>query len=149
MSRLKTYGGDFFQAKLHSPKKKAGVTGQVKDYGNGSYLATFLLPWPGEAQVNVRLIHSIEAIAVLKDKRDKYPEKVYFNGYFKSLSVSEVTECNLKVSGKDICEYKDAATGEIWQCVRPKTLPCDSWRYHSAGGNRKVTNSFESALLSG
>uniref|UniRef100_A0A8C5MZG1 Uncharacterized protein n=1 Tax=Leptobrachium leishanense TaxID=445787 RepID=A0A8C5MZG1_9ANUR len=76
MGRLKTYGGDLFRAKLHSPKKKAAVTGQIKDYGNGSYLTTFLLPWPGEAQVNVRLIHSIEAIAVLKNKRDKYPEKV-------------------------------------------------------------------------
>uniref|UniRef100_A0A8C5N016 NXPE C-terminal domain-containing protein n=1 Tax=Leptobrachium leishanense TaxID=445787 RepID=A0A8C5N016_9ANUR len=150
MGRLKTYGGDLFRAKLHSPKKKAAVTGQIKDYGNGSYLTTFLLPWPGEAQVNVRLIHSIEAIAVLKNKRDKYPEKVsdtvYFKGYFESHGVSDITECNLKVSGKDICEYKDPVTGEIWQCVRPKKLPCDSWRYHSVGGNHKVTNSFETLI---
>uniref|UniRef100_A0A8C5MS36 NXPE C-terminal domain-containing protein n=1 Tax=Leptobrachium leishanense TaxID=445787 RepID=A0A8C5MS36_9ANUR len=149
MGRLKTYGGDFFQTKLHSSKKKAGVPGQVKDYGNGSYLATFLLPWSGEAQVNIRLIHSSEAIAVLKDKRDKYPEKVYFNGYFESLGVSEVTECNLKISGKNVCEFNDPAAGEIWQCVRPKTLPCDSWRYHSMGGYRQVTNSLENSFLSG
>uniref|UniRef100_A0A8C5MFJ7 NXPE C-terminal domain-containing protein n=1 Tax=Leptobrachium leishanense TaxID=445787 RepID=A0A8C5MFJ7_9ANUR len=142
--QLKTCGGDFFQAKLHSPKRKAGVTGQLKDYGNGSYLATFFLPWPGDAQVNVRLIHSSEAIAVLKEKRDKYPEKVYFNGYFESKGVREITECNLKVSGKDVCEYKDPVSGDIWQCVRPKKLPCDARRYHSTGGRRIVTTSFDS-----
>eukprot|EP00079_Xenopus_tropicalis_P031176 XP_017944947.1 PREDICTED: NXPE family member 3-like [Xenopus tropicalis] len=55
---VKSYGGDFFQAKLHSRKIKAGVTGRVTDLNNGTYLATFLLPWEGEAQVNIRLIHS-------------------------------------------------------------------------------------------
>lgn len=74
--RPKNYGGDFFQAKLYSSKVKAGVTGQVKDHNNGSYLATFLLPWPGEAQVHIRLIHSSEAVDVLKKKRESDPGKV-------------------------------------------------------------------------
>ncbi|XP_063302455.1 NXPE family member 3-like [Pelobates fuscus] len=148
MARPKTYGGDFFQVKLHSPKLKAGVTGHVKDYRNGSYLATFLLPWPGKAQVNIRLIHSSEAVSVLKDKREKHPDKVFFHGHFQSNGVSEVKECNLKVSGENICEYKDPVTEEIWQCVKPQKLPCDSWIYHSMGGYRQVTNAVENALLS-
>uniref|UniRef100_A0A8C5PCD6 NXPE C-terminal domain-containing protein n=1 Tax=Leptobrachium leishanense TaxID=445787 RepID=A0A8C5PCD6_9ANUR len=143
MGRLKTCGGDFFQAKLHSPKRKAGVTGQLKDYGNGSYLATFLLPWPGEAHVNVRLIHSSEAISMLKEKRDKYPEKIFFNGYFESKGVREITECNLKVSGKDVCEYKDPVSGDIWQCVRPETLPCDA----RSGGCLKGHETSQIALI--
>ncbi|KAM4675867.1 NXPE family member 3-like [Discoglossus pictus] len=147
--RAKTYGGDFFQAKLHSPKLKAGVTGQVKDYGNGSYLATFLLLWPGEVQVNIRLIHSSEAIAVLKDKREKYPEKVYFKGYFQYNGSSEVTECNLELSQRDVCKYGDPLRGYTWQCVTPKKLPCDTWVYHSMGGYHKVTNAFEDSLLTG
>ncbi|XP_073510554.1 NXPE family member 3-like [Phyllobates terribilis] len=145
----KLYGGDYFRAKLHSPALKAGVTGQVKDYNNGSYLATLLLPWPGEAQVQIRLIHSSEAVDVLKRKRESHPEKVYFNGYFELNGTREITECNLEVSGKDVCTYKDPATGNIWQCVRPQKLPCDSWVYHSMGGYHKVTNELEDSLLSG
>ncbi|KAM4675868.1 NXPE family member 3-like [Discoglossus pictus] len=145
----KTYGGDFFQAKLHSPKLKAGVTGQVKDYGNGSYLATFLLLWPGEVQVHIRLIHSSEAVAVLKDKRERNPEKVYFNGYFQFNGSSAVTECNVEMPGSDICIYQDPQSGDTWQCIKPQNFPCDSWVYHSMGGYRKVTNSLEDSLLSG
>ncbi|XP_077117806.1 NXPE family member 3-like [Ranitomeya variabilis] len=145
----KKYGGDFFRAKLHSPALKAGVTGQVKDYNNGSYLATLLLPWPGEARVQIRLIHSSEAVDVLKRKRESHPEKVFFLGYFELNGTSEIMECNLEVSRKHVCTYKDPATGNIWQCVRPRKLPCDSWVYHSMGGNHKVTNQLEDSLLSG
>ncbi|XP_075440542.1 NXPE family member 3-like isoform X2 [Ascaphus truei] len=147
--RPKTYGGDFFQAKLHSPGLKAGVVGQVTDHDNGSYTATFLLPWPGEVQVNIKLIHSSEAVAVLRDKRERRPDKVYFNGYFQFNGTSEVTECNLELPGRDVCEYTDPVSGDTWQCVRPRKLSCDSWVYHSMGGYRKVTNSLEDALLSG
>ncbi|XP_056426133.1 NXPE family member 3-like isoform X2 [Hyla sarda] len=143
----KQYGGDFFQAKLHSPALKAGVTGQVKDYRNGSYLVTFLLPWEGKAQVQIRLIHSSEAVDVLKRKREDYPEKAYFNGYFQLNGKSEVTECNLEVSGDEVCTYKYPSTGGTWQCRRPQTLPCNSLIYHSIGGFRTVTNHLEDSLL--
>ncbi|KAM8972530.1 NXPE family member 3-like [Pelodytes ibericus] len=149
MGQAKKYGGDFFQAKLHSPKLKAGVTGHVKDYTNGSYLVTFLLPWPGDTHVNIRLIHSSEAIGVLMDKRENYPEKIYFNGYFQSNGVSEVMECNLELSKRNVCDYRDPLSGDTWQCVKPQKLPCDAWVYHSMGDYRKVTNSLEDALLSG
>ncbi|XP_075062598.1 NXPE family member 3-like isoform X2 [Mixophyes fleayi] len=147
--RLKEYGGDFFQAKLHSLELKAGVTGQVKDHGNGSYLATLLLLWPGQAEVHIRLIHSSEAVDVLKKKRESHPEKVYFYGFFQFNSSSEVMECNLELAGKDVCQYRDPVSGDTWQCVRPRKLPCDSWVYHSMGGYRKVTNQLEDSLLSG
>ncbi|XP_053319855.1 NXPE family member 3-like [Spea bombifrons] len=92
----KTYGGDFFEAKLHSPKYKAGVTGNVKDFGNGSYLAAFLLPWPGEVAVNIKLIVSSEAVAVLKDKRENHPEKVTMGQPWKGIDMSfEPVSCLL------------------------------------------------------
>ncbi|XP_041443280.1 NXPE family member 3-like isoform X2 [Xenopus laevis] len=147
--KLKSYGGDFFQAKLHSPKIKAGVTGHLKDLNNGTYLATFLLPWEGEAQVNIRLIHSSEAVSVLKDKRERHPEKVYFNGYFHFNGSSEVKECNIAVRGGDVCNYSDPVTGDPWQCLKPQKMPCDSLVYHSMGGYRRVTNSLEDSLLNG
>ncbi|XP_053575450.1 NXPE family member 3-like [Bombina bombina] len=147
--RPKTYGGDFFRAKVHSPNLKAGITGQVLDYGNGTYLATFLLLWPGEVQVDIRLFHSSEAVAVLKDKRDRFPEKVYFHGHFHYNGSTEVTECNLELSQSNVCIYKDPLGGGTWQCVKPQNLSCDCLVYHEAGGYRKVTNSFEDTLLFG
>ncbi|KAE8620314.1 hypothetical protein XENTR_v10010190 [Xenopus tropicalis] len=144
---VKSYGGDFFQAKLHSRKIKAGVTGHVTDLNNGTYLATFLLPWEGEAQVNIRLIHSSEAVSVLKDKRESRPDKVYFNGYFHFNGSSEVTECNIVVQGGDVCNYSDPVTGDTWQCLTPQKMPCHSLVYHSMGRYRRVTNSLEDALL--
>ncbi|XP_068130157.1 NXPE family member 3-like [Hyperolius riggenbachi] len=146
--RPKTYGGDFFQAKLHSPGLKAGITGQVKDNGNGSYSATFLLAWPGEAQVHIRLIHSSEAVDVLKKKRESEPGKVYFNGYFQFNGSSETMECNLELDGENLCKYKDPISGDSWQCVKPQKLPCDSLIHHSMGGYRRVTNTLEDSLLS-
>ncbi|XP_040202683.1 NXPE family member 3-like [Rana temporaria] len=145
----KEYGGDFFRVKLHNPVLKAGVTGQVNDYGNGSYLATFLLPWPGEAHIHIILFHSSEAVDILKKKRENYPEKVYFKGYFYYNGSGEVVECNLEIKGKDVCKYRDPVSGDTWQCVRPKKLPCDSWIHHSMGGTRTVTNAQEDSLLSG
>ncbi|XP_063786978.1 NXPE family member 3-like isoform X2 [Pseudophryne corroboree] len=147
-ARPKKYGGDYFRAKLHSPALKAGVTGHVKDHGNGSYLATLLLPWAGRAEVQIRLIHSSEAVAVLKKKRENHPEKVYFYGYFQFNGSSEMVECNLEVAGKDVCTYRNPVSGDTWQCVRPRKLPCDSWVYHSMGKNRIITDSLEDTLLS-
>ncbi|KAM3926690.1 NXPE family member 3-like isoform 2-T2 [Leptodactylus fuscus] len=144
----KNYGGDFFQAKLHNTKMKAGVTGQVKDHGNGSYSVTFLLPWPGEAQVHIRLIHSSEAVDVLERKRESHPGKVYFNGYFHYNGSSAVMECNVQVLGNDVCTYLDPVSGDKWQCVRPQKMPCNSLIYHSMGSYRKVTNALEDSLLS-
>ncbi|XP_073478984.1 NXPE family member 3-like isoform X3 [Aquarana catesbeiana] len=145
--RLKEYGGDFFQAKLHSPELRAGVTGQVRDYGNGSYLATFLLPWTGLAEVHIRLIHSSEAVDILKKKRECYPEKVFFHGFFHFNGSSEVVECNLKITRKDVCRYKNPLSEDTWECVKPQRLPCNAWIYHSFGGQRTVTDITEDLLL--
>ncbi|KAM8972532.1 NXPE family member 3-like [Pelodytes ibericus] len=144
----KVYGGDFFQAKLHSPKLKAGVTGHVWDLGNGTYSVMFLLPWPGDARVKIRLIHSSEAVAILKDKRERYPGKIYFRGYFQSNGTSEITECNVEMTGANVCDYKDPVSGDPWQCLRPQKLPCETLVYHSMGGSRKVTSRQEDILLS-
>ncbi|KAM4706257.1 NXPE family member 3-like [Rhinophrynus dorsalis] len=119
----KSYGGDYFQAKLHSPKLKAGVTGSVTDHRNGSYTASFLLLWPGQAEISIQLVHSSEAIAILRQKRDKG----YIYGYFYENNSMEVTECNVEPPGPDVCEYPDKATGQSWFCVRPKHLPCSAY----------------------
>ncbi|XP_051535551.1 NXPE family member 3-like isoform X2 [Myxocyprinus asiaticus] len=147
-NKSKHYGGDFFQAKLFLSKSKASVFGEVVDQLNGSYSVRFLLPWVGEAQVAIRLIHSSEAVQVLRRHRDTDSDRVFFNGYFEGpgpngTRLSEVVKCNVKWdknglermgTGDCCCEYKDPRTGETWRCQRPKSLPCSALMYHSMGG---------------
>uniref|UniRef100_F6ZCQ1 NXPE C-terminal domain-containing protein n=2 Tax=Xenopus tropicalis TaxID=8364 RepID=F6ZCQ1_XENTR len=143
----KEYGGDFFQVKLHSPEMKAGVVGSVIDHSNGSYTAVFLLAWPGNTHISVRLIYSSEAISILQAKQASRLDKVYFHGYFERNGTREIVECNLELLQSDVCEFIDLNSGEKWVCVRPKILPCDSWVYHSTGGERKVTTKEEDVFL--
>ncbi|KAJ8268441.1 hypothetical protein COCON_G00136130 [Conger conger] len=62
----KAYGGDFILARIYSPNLKAGASGDVTDFFNGSYRVRFRLFWPGEVQVSVRLIHSSESVKILQ-----------------------------------------------------------------------------------
>ncbi|XP_052426013.1 NXPE family member 3 [Carassius gibelio] len=147
-NKFKHYGGDFFQAKLFWSKSKASVFGEVLDLCNGSYRVRFLLPWVGEAQVAVRLIHSSEAVEVLKRHRETDSDRVYFNGYYEGpgpdkTRLSETVKCNVKWdknglesirTGDCCCEYNDPRSGETWRCQRPKSLPCSALVYHSMGG---------------
>ncbi|ROJ66300.1 NXPE family member 3 [Anabarilius grahami] len=154
-NKSKRYGGDFFQAKLFWSKTKASVFGEVVDLLNGSYSVRFLLLWVGEAQVAVRLIHSSEAVQVLKHHRDTDSDRVFFNGYYEGpgpnkTRLSETVKCNVKWdknglehmgTGDCCCEYNDPRTGETWRCQRPKLLPCNALVYHSMGGYRnRLTN---------
>ncbi|OCT75106.1 hypothetical protein XELAEV_18034096mg [Xenopus laevis] len=143
--RPKAYGGDYFQAKLHSPMLKAGVTGSVTDHRNGTYTASFILLWPGQVEISITLVHSTEAIAILKDKRETRPDKVSFFGYFHG--TNEKTDCNVELLGPDVCEYNDPNTGELWFCKRPKQIPCSAYKGHSLGGNRNILTPKEAQFL--
>ncbi|KAM4701909.1 NXPE family member 3-like, partial [Discoglossus pictus] len=145
--RPKTYGGDYFQAKLHSTNLKAGVSGSVIDHHNGTYTASFLLVWPGDTKISIKLMHSSEAIAILHQKRDSRPDKVFYHGYFEHNGTREVVECNFDLPGQKVCEYYDPQSGEKWVCARPKKVPCDSYNEHSSGGNRDVLNKEEKKYL--
>ncbi|KAK7156645.1 hypothetical protein R3I94_006631 [Phoxinus phoxinus] len=160
-NKSKSYGGDFFQAKLFWSKTKASVFGEVVDLLNGSYSVRFLLPWVGEAQVAVRLIHSSEAVQVLKHHRDTDSDRVFFNGYYEGpgpnkTRLSETVTCNVKWDKNGLehmgtedccCEYNDARTGETWRCRRPKSLPCSALVYHSMGGYRNRLTNDEKMLM--
>ncbi|XP_062399883.1 NXPE family member 3-like [Sardina pilchardus] len=143
--RPKSYGGDFFQAKAFSNELKASVFGEVLDHQNGTYMARFILPWAGEALVAVRLIHSSEAVQVIKRQRDAHNHRVDFVGHFegKNLQGAKVEEkvaCNVKWEGVAMpgegdccCEYPDVHTRLTWLCRKPPTLPCNTLVYYNLG----------------
>ncbi|XP_073721259.1 NXPE family member 3-like isoform X1 [Misgurnus anguillicaudatus] len=162
-NKYKCYGGDFFQAKLFSSEnpQKASVFGEVVDLLNGSYSVRFLLLWVGQAQVAVRLIHSSEAVQVLKHHRDTDSDRVYFNGYFEGpgpngTRLTETVMCNVKwdqnglermLTGDCCCDYKDFRSGEEWRCQRPKSLPCSARVYHSMGGYNECLTAKEAMFM--
>uniref|UniRef100_A0AAR2LS17 NXPE C-terminal domain-containing protein n=1 Tax=Pygocentrus nattereri TaxID=42514 RepID=A0AAR2LS17_PYGNA len=138
LKNSKTYGGDFFQAKLFNTKLKASVYGEVTDHHNGTYTATFKLLWEGQAKVSIRLIHSSEAVLLRHRERD--PDKVFFVGVFRGVDHQEKVVCNAQRSERLLkasqccCEYKHPISGELWFCHRPSYLPCSAWVDHGMGG---------------
>ncbi|XP_019485427.1 PREDICTED: NXPE family member 3-like [Hipposideros armiger] len=150
--RPKTHGGDLFRAQLLGPNLKAGVPGDVQDLENGTYLLSFPLLWAGKAQVQVRLIHSSEAVGVLQRIWREKKATVDFKGYFRGPTGDEETViCNVDPQSTGTrgptCQYRDVDSGELWFCAQPPTLPCNSLVGHSSGRYLKVTTPHDEALL--
>ncbi|XP_061649066.1 NXPE family member 3-like isoform X1 [Phyllopteryx taeniolatus] len=147
--RPKRYGGDFLLARLHSPKCKAGVAGQLLDHKNGLYSARFPLLWDGSAQVEVTMVHSSEAVAVLRRLREKRPDRVYFFSFFRRGNHSEKMLCNVCLPQDEgpLCNFTDPHSGDQWFCYKPKMLSCDARYSHSMGGYAKNLITEKEALL--
>ncbi|XP_038945907.1 NXPE family member 3-like [Rattus norvegicus] len=152
--RPKAHGGDLFRAQLLGPELRAGVPGDVKDLENGTYLLSFPLLWAGWAQVQVRLIHSSEAVGVLQRVWRGKRATVDFRGHFRGTnSIQETVICNVDPQSTgakgSTCQYKDVVSGEIWFCAQPRTLPCNALVGHSSGSYLKVTTPHDEDLLAG
>lgn len=145
----KKYGGDYLQARIHSPKLQAGAVGRVVDYQNGFYKVFFTLLWPGKVKVSIFLVHPSEGIRVLQRLQEDKPDRVYFKSLFRSGRISETTECNVCLPGNlPLCNFTDLYTGEPWFCFKPKKLPCSSRITHFKGGYLKgLLTAAESAFF--
>ena len=147
----KRHGGDFLVARLHSPVLGAGVAGKVVDHLNGSYSALFPLLWGGEAQVQITMVHSSEAVAVLQRLREQRPNRVFFKSLFRSGKLSETTTCipclPPNSPQQPLCSYTNLHTGEPWYCLKPKLLSCDTRINHAMGGYENPLFTNKEALL--
>ncbi|KAM9824578.1 NXPE family member 3-like [Neosynchiropus ocellatus] len=123
----KKTGGDFMIARLHNPVLRAGVTGKIVDHLNGSYTAVFPLLWNGSAEVEVTLIHTSEAITVLRSIIE-HPDRVMFDSQFRRGRTVELSKCNicLPPTKEPICNFTDVKTGDPWFCYKPKKLGCNT-----------------------
>ncbi|XP_025029241.1 NXPE family member 2 isoform X3 [Python bivittatus] len=128
LGKKKEYGGDFLRARIFSQNLKAGASGHIKDYRNGTYLVNFTLFWEGKVRVSVLLIHPSEAVSALWAARKKGYDKIAFVGRFLNGTSDVSTECGFRIStNSELCEYGDEQDQEAFYCVKPKNLPCEAF----------------------
>nr|XP_045726972.1 NXPE family member 4-like [Mirounga angustirostris] len=125
LERRKEYGGDFLRARMSSPALKAGASGKVTDFNNGTYLVSFTLFWEGWVSLSLLLIHPSEGVSALWRARNQGYDRVIFTGQFASGTSHVNTDCALVLnSSAELCEYLDAQDQEAFYCVRPQHMPC-------------------------
>ncbi|XP_054853163.1 NXPE family member 1-like isoform X2 [Eublepharis macularius] len=139
LGKRKRYGGDFLRARVYSPGLKAGASGQVEDYKNGTYLVNFTLFWEGDVRVSILLIHPSEGVSAMWAARKKGYEKIAFTGKFLNGTSEVFTECGFNITTKEeLCEYLDERDQEAFYCVKPKHVPCDAF-IHLKSNNRPMS----------
>ncbi|XP_043338552.1 NXPE family member 4-like isoform X2 [Cervus canadensis] len=125
LGRRKEYGGDFLRARVFSPALKAGASGKVTDFNNGTYLVSFTLFWEGQVSLSVLLIHPSEGVSALWRARNQGYDRVIFTGHFNRGPSPVSTDCALVLnSSAELCEYRDTRDQEAFYCVKPPHIPC-------------------------
>ncbi|XP_072029281.1 NXPE family member 3-like isoform X1 [Amphiura filiformis] len=141
----KLYGGDFFYVWIHSDELHASAAAdEIIDHFNGTYTAKFRLHWTGQVKITIMLIHSAEAIDVLKRIREQFPARISYRGEFKTEGQTPwvSTPCHIttdfyidpkdKYENMTFCNFTDEKTGFPWFCVKPKLLSCDRYVTHTS-----------------
>ncbi|XP_052508818.1 NXPE family member 4 [Budorcas taxicolor] len=125
LGRRKEYGGDFLRARMSSPALKAGASGKVTDFNNGTYLVSFTLFWEGQVSLSVLLIHPSEGVSALWRARNQGYDRVIFTGQFNRGTSQVSTDCALVLnSSAELCEYLDTRDREAFYCLKPPNVPC-------------------------
>ncbi|XP_071944893.1 NXPE family member 3-like [Antedon mediterranea] len=135
----KTIGGDYFRGKVYSVASLASQStdGEIVDHNNGTYSAYFTLRWSGPMYIDVRLIHSSEAIAAMKRVQQMYPVRMAYDGKFQLGDIIHTMRCHIELSSaNEICNFTDLRTGEPWFCEKPGDLPCSALMYHQGNLER-------------
>lgn len=130
LGKRKEYGGDFLRARLYSPHLKAGASGHIEDYRNGTYLVNFTLFWAGDVRISILLIHPSEGVSAMWAARKKGYEKIAFTGKFLNGTSEVLTNCGFQITTEEeLCEYLDDRDQEAFYCVKPKHVPCEAFTH--------------------
>ncbi|KAM3923000.1 NXPE family member 1-like [Leptodactylus fuscus] len=125
LGNRKTYGGDFILARIFDPTLKAGTSGLVEDFKNGTYYVHFTLFWEGKVYISLLLYHSSEAASALWRARDNDYGLIYFAGTFVNRNKSVKSECGFKLNTvKEVCEYKSIKDHESFYCIKQDNFDC-------------------------
>ncbi|XP_069607629.1 NXPE family member 4-like isoform X1 [Ranitomeya imitator] len=127
LGKKKTYGGDFMKVRISTPDLKAAASGKVVDFNNGTYNVHFTLFWEGRVYISIVLYHPSEAVTALWRARNKNHGLVYFIGTFVNGDQQIKSECGFQLdSDKNICEYGNEESNEVFYCYKPESLSCGS-----------------------
>eukprot|EP00058_Branchiostoma_floridae_P016996 XP_002602484.1 hypothetical protein BRAFLDRAFT_86869 [Branchiostoma floridae] len=123
----KTFGGDFWRAKIQTVENRTSAVGAVEDHGNGTYTASMKLLWPGDVTVSIMLVHPSEAVSVLRRLRSDYPLLLRFRSKFRSGDDEQEVTCNLKMDQPpdSLCDYSNEQHGVSWFCEKPPHMRCE------------------------
>ena len=150
IKQTKSYGGDYFWIWIYSKTLRASAAAdEVLDHQNGIYTAKFKLHWSGKVDIRVLLVHSSEAVSVLRRVRDQFPVRGNYRGRFQyNVTTFIESPCHFSLDSMYLkprgngqgnnttyCNFTDARTGLSWFCVKPEDLACDSYVQHSSGSN--------------
>nr|XP_015097700.2 NXPE family member 4 isoform X2 [Vicugna pacos] len=139
LGRRKQYGGDFLRARMFSPALKAGASGKVTDFNNGTYLVSFTLFWVGKVSLSLLLIHPSEGVSALWRARKQGYDRVIFTGQFANGTSQVNSDCALFLnSSTELCEYLDTRDQEAFYCVKPQRVPCAALT-HMRSKNKNVS----------
>ncbi|XP_062995635.1 NXPE family member 4-like isoform X1 [Elgaria multicarinata webbii] len=128
LGKRKEYGGDFLRARIHSSSQKAGASGLIKDYRNGTFLVNFTLFWEGDVSISLLLVHPSEGVSALWAARKKGYDKILFTGKFLNGTSDVLTVCGLYMATKaELCEYLVEPDQEAFYCVKPKNVSCKAF----------------------
>ncbi|XP_021488981.1 LOW QUALITY PROTEIN: NXPE family member 1 [Meriones unguiculatus] len=132
LGHRKDYGGDFLRARMSSPALKAGASGKVTDFNNGTYLISFTLFWEGQVSLSVLLIHPSEGVSALWRARNQGYDRIAFKGTFANGSSRVSAECGLILNSRnELCKYLLRGGEEVFYCVKPQHLPCEALTHMS------------------
>ncbi|XP_049634365.1 NXPE family member 1-like [Suncus etruscus] len=135
----KKYGGDFLRARIHSPALKAGASGEVTDFNNGTYLIRFPLFWEGTIFLSVLLIHPSEGVSALWRARNQGYDKIIFTGKFIHGTSHVLAECGFTLnSSAELCQHLDTREHETFYCVKQPHVPCEALT-HMMTDNRDIS----------
>ncbi|XP_062053032.1 NXPE family member 1 isoform X3 [Lepus europaeus] len=139
LGHRKEYGGDFLRARMFSPALKAGASGKVTDFNNGTYLVSFTLFWEGQVSLSVLLIHSSEGASALWRARNQGYDRIIFKGQFVNGTSHVFTECSLTLtSNTKGCKYLNGRDQDVFYCMKPPHMPCEALT-HVTSRNRDIS----------
>ena len=123
----KEYGGDFLRARIFSPALKAGASGKVTDFNNGTYLVSFTLFWEGQVALSILLIHPSEGVSALWRARNQGYDRIAFKGKFVNGTSQVLVKCGLTLnSSTELCKYLYSGGEEVFYCLKPQHMPCEA-----------------------
>jgi hypothetical protein len=144
----KEYGGDFLRARMSSPALKAGASGKVTDFNNGTYLISFTLFWEGPVSLSILLMHPSEGVSALWRARNRGYGKIIFTGQFLNGTSPVLTECGLTLNtSAELCQYLDARDHEAFYCLKLPGVPCEALTHMTSKNSNISYLSLEEKLL--